>query len=122
MTICAEPTTTSVLFDGNIPTLTELDGNMWASQLLTLHRETERVSLQFDFAGTPGYSGVDAVKVVMFNCPEWGIAIRRIILLAYPYRNGPGGRIIDTTRPENFSCESLVTLSLAICHHNPAVL
>ena len=31
-----EASTSSVLFDGNIPTLTGLDGDMWASQLLTL--------------------------------------------------------------------------------------
>ncbi len=33
---CREPTT-SVLQDGIIPTLTELDGDMWASQLLTIN-------------------------------------------------------------------------------------
>ncbi len=33
---CREPTT-SVLQDGIIPTLTGLDGDLWASQLLTIN-------------------------------------------------------------------------------------
>ena len=36
---CHSPST-SVLFDGNIPTLTGLDGNMWATQLLTFSNST----------------------------------------------------------------------------------
>ena len=39
----------SVLFDGNIPTLTGLDGDMWASQLLTLQKtNTSRREIIFD--------------------------------------------------------------------------
>jgi hypothetical protein len=38
--------------------------------------------LQFNFTGTQGYSGVDAVEVVMFSCPEWGTAVAGIVLLA----------------------------------------
>jgi hypothetical protein len=40
---CNTPTT-SVLFDGNIPTLTGLDGDMWASQLLTLNAIVPKLS------------------------------------------------------------------------------
>ncbi len=38
-TLCNEPTT-SVLQDGIIPTLTRLDGDMWASQLLTINTDS----------------------------------------------------------------------------------
>ena len=38
---CDVPTS-SVLFDGNIPALTGLDGDMWASRLLTLQTTNGR--------------------------------------------------------------------------------
>jgi hypothetical protein len=102
---CKELTTTSVLFDGNIPPLTELDGNMWASQLLTLQLVTFLIAIQFDFTGTRGYSGVGGVEVVMFNCPEWGITVTRISLLS-------SESMLDTTIPDSSSCDSFVTISL----------
>ncbi len=74
VTICNEPTT-SVLQDGIIPTLTGLDGDMWASQLLTISSTT---NITFDFQATQGYAGVERVEVVMFNCPEWGISVDSI--------------------------------------------
>ncbi len=48
---CNEPTT-SVLQDGIIPTLTGLDGDMWASQLLTISSTSNII---FDFQATQGY-------------------------------------------------------------------
>ena len=73
--ICEAPTS-SVLFDGNIPTLTGLDGDMWASQLLALQiRNPSRIEIISDFTGR---SGVERVELVMFNCPEWGIAVQVI--------------------------------------------
>ena len=74
---CNAPTS-GVLFDDNIPTLTGLDGDMWASQLLTLQITTEIVS---DFTDTPGYARMERVELVMFNCPEWGVAVQAIRLL-----------------------------------------
>ena len=72
---CNAPTS-SVLFDGNIPTLTGLDGNMWASQLLALQLHNQsRIEITSDFRGRPG---VVKVELVIFNCPEWGIAIQAI--------------------------------------------
>ena len=78
--ICTEPTS-SVLFDGVIPTLTGLDGDMWASQLLTLQRPSSnaRVIVLFDFIDTTGYVGLSGrLEVVMFNCPEKGISASTI--------------------------------------------
>ena len=45
--VCNTPRS-SVLFDG-IPTLTGLDGDMWATQLLTLNTSTSSASIIFDF-------------------------------------------------------------------------
>ena len=45
--VCNAPRS-SVLFDG-IPTLTGLEGDMWASQLLTLNMSTSSASITFDF-------------------------------------------------------------------------
>ncbi len=76
---CNEPTT-SVLQDGVIPTLTGLDGDMWASQLLTINGDSHTTPITFDFEAAPGYVGVERVEVVMFNCPEWGISVDSITL------------------------------------------
>ena len=82
MSICDEPHS-SVLFDGIIPTLIGLDEDMWASQLFTIHRlsSSNHREIISNFAGTPGYVGVWGVKLVMFNCPEWGIAVQSVQLL-----------------------------------------
>ena len=71
---CTDPTS-SVLFDGHIPTLTGLDGDMWASQLLTMSPLASTTEITFDFTGTVR---VDRVEVVMFNCPQWGIGVHNI--------------------------------------------
>ena len=75
---CADPTS-SVLFDGHIPTLTELDGDMWASQLLTVQTTDSGTDIIFDFTDN---LNLMRVEVVMFNCPQWGI--------------GPGVQTIQT--------------------------
>ena len=100
----------SVLFDGNIPTLTELDEDMWASQLLTINTNSPSMrerEISFDFTGKPRYSGVKRIELVMFNCPEWGIAIQTITLLT-------SQSILEAGSPINVfnvpitSCDSLV--------------
>ena len=77
---CRDPTS-SVLFDGVIPTLTGLNGNMWASRLLALQRTTiiSRPAVTFDFTDTAGYVGLSGrLEVVMFNCPAMGISASTI--------------------------------------------
>ena len=75
--VCNAPRS-SVLFDVN-PTLTGLEGDMWASQLLTLNTSTSSASITFDFTnptdrnGPTNYAGVSVIEVVMFNCPARGI-------------------------------------------------
>ena len=61
--ICSRPT----LFDGNVPILTGLDGDMWASQLLTIEVPGNSVEFTFHFTDTPGYARVREVEVVMFT-------------------------------------------------------
>ena len=71
LTRCDAPNT-SVLFDGNITIVT---GDMWARQLLTLMGDT---FIDFNFNGTPGYAGVEGIKLNMVNCSEWGISVQEI--------------------------------------------
>ena len=75
--VCNAPRS-SVLFDG-IPKLTGLEGDMWASQLLTLNTSTYSANITFDFTnptdrnGPTNYAGISVIEVVMFNCPARGI-------------------------------------------------
>ena len=71
---CTDPTS-SVLFDGHIPTLTGLDGDMWASQLLALMPTGATTEITFDFRGNPNLM---SVEVVMFNCLQWGVGVQAI--------------------------------------------
>ena len=120
--ICEAPTS-SVLFDGNIPTLTGLDGDMWASQLLTsqlLTLQTHNPSGIEIISDFTGRSGVERVELVMFNCPEWGIAVQAIRILRATSISSTR-KPIGTIRPIITSCNSLVRLcmsSLAITQHD----
>ena len=72
---CLQPNS-SFLFDGCVPTLTGLDGDMWASQLLTIRSINGRIDISSSFieeiALTPDSDNVtiEKVEVVMFNCPK----------------------------------------------------
>ena len=109
---CLDPTS-SVLFDGNIPTLTGLDGDMWASQLLPLQSHNgASQGIVSAFTNTPNYEGVERVELVMFNCPEWGIEVQNIRLLAGT--SAPASRsVVGTFSPNITSCDSLVR----VCTH-----
>ena len=111
---CGHPET-SVLFDGNIPTLTGLDWDSWADQLLTLN--TSNIALLED-----KYTNIQLtlpsvqrlrLEVVLFNCPEWGIATSRItiqtsqVFLQDYYKS----KVMDPTLN---SCDSLVRVCLHI--------
>ena len=67
--VCNDPAS-SVLFDGHIPTLTGLDGDTWASQLLTIERVSTSLQVHVYFTTAPS---VMAVEVMAFTCPEWDI-------------------------------------------------
>ena len=105
--VCNAPLT-SVLFDG-IPTLTGLDGDMWARQLLTFNTSASSASITFNFTVTRHnndvtiYTGLETIEVVMFNCPTRGIGTSNILILA-------GGSVIDNIELDqsSTSCDYLV--------------
>ncbi len=99
---CEDPTS-SVLFDGNIPTLTGLDGDMWASQLLTIRSNPAMIT--FNFTGKQNFVGVRRIEIVLFNCPEWGISVESITL-----RTSAG--FAGATNPTVTSCDSLVRVCI----------
>ena len=106
---CNDPAS-SVLFDGHIPTLTGQDGDMWASQLLTI--QTSSVLILFDFNDTPNYTGVEAAEVVAFSCLEWEIAADEITLAIDPRTLFVvAGQFIST---DTRSCEHLVRYCIQI--------
>ena len=109
MVECPMPRTNSFLYDGVIPSLTELDGSEWASGLLTLNTSAASTRITFNFTNTPVYGGVESVRVVMFNCPQWGIGTSSINIL------GTGGSLTDIIvggiiAALSTSCDSLVSL------------
>ena len=103
--VCNAPRS-SVLFDG-IPTLTGLEGDMWASQLLTLNTSTSSTSITFDFTnptdrnGPTNYLGVSVIEVVMFNCPDRGIGTNNV-------RVSANDNLIDNIAVSDDSCDYLV--------------
>lgn len=95
----------SVLFDGNIPTLTGLDGDMWASQLFTLQPAAPSTELTFGFTEADDNFGVETVEVVLFNCQERGISVSTITLLEID----SGMRLnVGSLNVSTVSCDSLI--------------
>ena len=111
--ICTDPTS-SVLFDGVIPTLSGLDGDMWASQLLTLNGTGSTIELGFGIT----LSQLMRVEVTMFNCPEWRISVQSISL------RDNDGIVIGSSGDLNSitSCDSLVRLCVPATAINPLVV
>ena len=113
MMTCLQPTS-SVLFDGHVPTLTGLDGDMWASQLLTINTMESLINVIFDFTDKQGYDRIERVKVVMFNCPQWGIASTTIQLDGANAKDQPFHIFNLTSVSSLTSCESLVRVYLCL--------
>ncbi len=109
---CNEPTT-SILQDGIIPTLAGLDGDMWASQLLTINTTNSNINMSFNFRNIkPNFTGLEGVEVLMFNCPEWGISVDSITLYGSTTTESIGSffKTINTTIT---SCNSLVRVCIS---------
>ncbi len=103
---------TSVLQDGIIPTLTGLDGDMWASQLLAMNTTNSSIDITFNFRHIPpSYDGLERIEVVMFNSPEWGISVDSITLLE-SNNNSFENRLVNIS-PTNTSCASLVRVCIS---------
>ena len=117
---CSQPTT-SVLFDGNIPTLTGLDGDMWASELLVFQlTESTRKDIISDFTATPNYVGVRRVEIMMVNCPEWGIGVSGIRLLSAPSIS-VSPSLQNMINPTITSCDSLVRVCISEFVSDPVI-
>ena len=106
---CPMPLINSFLYDGVIPTFTELDDSEWASGLLTLNTSASSTRITFVFTNTPDSTGVEYIRRVMFSCPQWGTGPSYINIL------GTGGSSTDIfvgriipAMPT--SCDSLVSL------------
>ena len=104
---CSSPAS-SVLFDGVIPTLTALDGNTWARQLMIMQRPMFG-SYSFFIISSFTNAWIRRVEVVLFNCPQWGTAVNRISIgFLYPeysyYRDSISAYLTV------FSCDSLVNV------------
>ena len=112
----------SVLFDGNIPTLTGLDGDMWADQLLTLSTTNQvRRDITFDFIATPGFIGVVRVQLVIFNCPERGISVQTVRLLTASSLSGDRSVVGTFNVPNITSCDSLVRICISQNIEQPVI-
>ncbi len=98
--VCNTPRS-SVLFDGVTPILTGLDGDMWATQLLTLNTPTSS-SITFSFNGVDNYVSTGTIEVIMFSCSMRGIGANSISIRGSD--NSPIGSINDIPQ----SCEYLV--------------
>ena len=108
--VCNAPRS-SVLFDG-IPTLTGLEGDMWASQLLTLNTSTSSASITFDFTNRTGngpksYKGVSIIEVVMFNCSSRKIGTSNMQVAA-------NGSTFDNVAAVSESCNYLMRVCSAV--------
>ena len=105
---CADPTS-SVLFDDprGMPILTGLDGDLWASQLLTIQTTAPSTDITFDFRNASNFVRVERVEIVMFNCPQWGIGVKTI----QAFEQDAMAFSVDIDRNVN-SCNSLVRLCL----------
>ena len=113
---CADPTS-SVLFDDprGMPILTGLDGDMWASQLLTIQTTALSIDITVDLS-TPTFTRVERVEVVMFNCPELGIGVQTV--QAFEDNNA----LIQTANVDIMSCTSLVRVCLSIATTIPILI
>ena len=107
--------TSSVLFDNprlrGIPILTGLDGDMWASQLLTIEKfSASMIAIDFHFRNNPNFTRVDRVEVVMFNCPQWGIGVESVSVQALEADATP---LSTTTISQDVtSCDSLMKVCI----------
>ena len=119
-TTCSRPKS-SVLFDGRVPTLTGLDGDMWVSQLLTINTVESLINVNFDFTDTPGYVGIQRFEVVMFNCPQLGIASTTISLTGATARGQVFNSFASTSVSSLTSCESLVRVCLSAPVSRPLI-
>ena len=93
--------TSSFLFDGIIPPLIVIDGNVVSSELLILRSSSATIAI--DFFGSLNNAIVRRIEVVFLNCKQLRASIGNITLMY-----GSNVQIIDTS--DRTSCSSLQTI------------
>ena len=103
----------SVLFDRVIPNVTEPERKTtWACQLLTMNATSDRAVINFDFTAID-FTGIDRVKLWLFNCPQWGIAIDAITLhQSRRVKDVQQVSFLDLNAPKITSCDSLIKVCI----------
>ena len=114
---CSNPTS-SVLFDGIAPTLTDLDEDTWAEQLMVLvdpFSQDIPPPLQFDihFTDIPDYTGVTRAEVALFNCPQWQTGLGTIEVSQQQTSDRIFTSTIRTPVTE-VSCDTLITVCIPL--------
>ena len=112
---------TSVLFDGD-PTFTGPDGDTWASPLLVLKETSTNGVTIFDFTMTPGYQGVEAIKLVVFNCPKRGIEVQAISVFSTPSLSSRRDLVASISIITITSCFSLVQICIMLSTRDPVLI
>ena len=104
---CVQPNS-SVLFDWSVPTLTGLDGDMWASQLLTIQSIDGRIDIRSTFAFNVI---IERIELLIFNCSK--ISSQNITLELF---GGPATKRYITTKHLGSvtSCDSLVRVCISV--------
>ena len=115
LSTCSSPAS-SVLFDGVIPTLTALDGNTWARQLMILQQPLYGSSQYYVTSSFASIHHIRRVEVVLFNCPQWGTVARNINTnflrtdISYSSYKSAHSNVYPTL----FSCDSLVKVCIPV--------
>ncbi len=114
---CVQPAS-SVLFDGDIPSLLEVtrDSQAWASQLFAIPIPDGRdfSSLVFDFANVPTFSRIDRIEVVLLNCPNLGFGVRSIEVSQSPSSYLASNFDTFTASTSASSCSSLIRVCIPV--------
>ena len=108
---CLSPNS-SVLFDGVIPTLTALDGNTWANQLMILYRPWFGYNNFIIDTATSGTT-IGRVEVTIFNCPQWGTGVYRLTIQQYNTISS-AYETIAAVHPSVLSCDSLLRVCVMV--------
>ena len=121
LSTCSSPAS-SVLFDGVIPTLTALDGNTWARQLMILQEPLFGDSQYHDIVVSSFASihHIRRVEVVLFNCPQWGTVTKiniSFLRTEYSYYRSAHSNVLPTL----FSCDSLVKVCIPVDFNSTAI-
>jgi hypothetical protein len=99
---------TSVLMDGVIPTLEGLFGNEWGAPFIILQEDDcFSTEIIFDFSNSVEEEINSTLILVMFNCPDYGSAAKKIEILF----EGIAAVIVY---PTEISCDSLVEICIPL--------